>query len=32
MHAYICGLDKMLKANRDLLAGPGSEVDPAREV
>ena len=23
MHAYICGLDKMIKANRELLKGPG---------
>jgi ferredoxin-NADP reductase len=25
MHAYICGLDKMVKANRDLLKGMGWE-------
>ena len=23
MHAYICGLDKMIKANRELLKGLG---------
>ena len=25
MHAYICGLDKMIKANRDLLKGMGCD-------
>jgi ferredoxin-NADP reductase len=25
MHAYICGLDKMVKANRDLLKSLGWE-------
>ena len=34
MHAYICGLDKMIKANRELLkeSGLGPEIDPVREV